>query len=167
VEGWPAEVKALRTIIEGLDNETEAASLHRTLDDAVVAVVESEAAAALLRATETQPAEGLRILDAFLERARAGATVAYATPLTPSVAAVSELRTRLAMQEDPAQRYAPRGVVGGARGLRVTLHDALTGENHVVAEGAALADGCTVVSIREEAREVTMTRAGKEYRLRW
>jgi hypothetical protein len=106
-------------------------------------------------------------LDAFVRRAQAAPTVEYETPMTPSMAAVAEFRTSLAMQEDPTQRYVPRGIMGGARGVRVTLYDALTGDSYVVAEGDALIDGCTVAAIRESAREVSLTRKGKEYRLRW
>ena len=169
---WPEEAIALRAQIDDFEDAVAKDQLNRALDDAVVAVVEADASAAIKAATAAQNAgatsEATRILNAFVERRRkAGDTVTYNTPLTQFGATATEFKHQLDLLQDPAQRYTPRGIVGGSHGVRVTLHDELTGETRVVEEGAVLEGGYTVVSIQDAAHEVHLTQAGKEYRLRW
>lgn len=169
---WPDAIVKLRRQIDAIDDESARERLHGSLDDAQMALVEADAAAALASASAAydagSAAEAETILEAVAERRLdAGETVTYAMPTTPSLAAAVEFQGRLAMLRDPSQRYVPRGIVGGSRGIRVTLHDGLTGENQVVEEGSTLDDGSVVTSIQAEAHSIELTRNGSHYSLNW
>jgi len=171
-ETWAEEVAALRGKIKEVSDEQARAQLHRALDDSVMALVEADAASSLERAQFAYDkgllAEADEALAASAKRREAcGGTVSYVTPATRSVVSAADFERRLALLRDPSKRYVPRGVLGGSRGVRVTLHDGLTGENRVVEEGSTLDDGSEVAAINEGMQQVGVRRDGAAYVLRW